>query len=241
MTAFGLIVFVAGVFAGGTAAVAGFGIGSLLTPLLALDMGMSLAVASVSIPHVTGTALRLFRLRSAIDRHVLLRFGILSAVGGLTGALLYTKLTNRALTMTLGILLVLTGISALLGWAQRWRPRRGAWVLGLLSGFFGGIAGNQGGIRAGAMMHFDLPPAAFVATATAVAMMVDLARMPVYVVRGGGAMAGEWPLIATATAGVILGTLMGERVLLRLPPDRFRKVVGSLILVLGAVLLFQAR
>ena len=240
MTVFGAIVFVVAVFAGGTAAIAGFGIGSLLTPLLALDVGMSVAVAAVSIPHITATGLRLYRLRSAVDRRVLVRFGVLSALGGLAGALLYTKASGRTLTIALGVLLILTGFSALLGWAQRWHPRRGAWMLGLLSGFFGGLAGNQGGVRAGAMMHFGLAPAAFVATSTAVAMLVDLARMPVYLA-SSAAWLSEWRLIAIATAGVIVGTLLGERILMRLSPERFRQVVGWLILALGVLLLIRAR
>lgn len=41
-----------------SAAVTGFGIGSLLTPLLALQVDTRLAVAAVSIPHVVGTELR---------------------------------------------------------------------------------------------------------------------------------------------------------------------------------------
>src|SRR5574337_446417 len=48
--------------AGGIASVAGFGIGSLLTPLFALRVGTRLAVAAVSVPHVLATALRFWRL-----------------------------------------------------------------------------------------------------------------------------------------------------------------------------------
>jgi len=63
---FAALVFLAGVLAGGIGAVAGFGIGSLLTPLLALETEFKVAVAAVSIPHVLGTALR-FRL---LRRHI---------------------------------------------------------------------------------------------------------------------------------------------------------------------------
>jgi uncharacterized membrane protein YfcA len=43
-----------GLIAGGISAVTGFGIGSLLTPVLALQVDTRLAVAAVSIPHVIG-------------------------------------------------------------------------------------------------------------------------------------------------------------------------------------------
>jgi uncharacterized membrane protein YfcA len=44
------------VLAGGIAAVTGFGIGSLLTPVPALQVDTRLA--AVSVPHVIGTAVR---------------------------------------------------------------------------------------------------------------------------------------------------------------------------------------
>ena len=41
------------------------------------------------------------------------------------------------------------------------------------------LAGNQGGLRAAGLLAVDLPPRAFLATGTAVALLVDLARTPV--------------------------------------------------------------
>jgi uncharacterized protein len=80
---FGLWVFVTALVAGGVAAVSGFGIGSPLTPLLAVRYGTKLAVAIVSIPHLVGTTARFVGLRRQLDRRVFLNFGILSAAGGL--------------------------------------------------------------------------------------------------------------------------------------------------------------
>src|SRR5438094_418926 len=48
----------AALVAGAIAAVAGFGIGSVLTPVLALQTGTKLAVAAIAIPHAIGTARR---------------------------------------------------------------------------------------------------------------------------------------------------------------------------------------
>jgi len=76
------------VIAGAIAAVSGFGIGSILTPLLQRHYDMRLAVAAVSVPHVIATAVRLWRLRHEVDAHVLKSFGVMSAAGGLTGAVL---------------------------------------------------------------------------------------------------------------------------------------------------------
>jgi len=231
-------VFVVAVLAGVTASLVGFGIGSLLTPLLAVSLGTPAAVAAVSIPHAIATALRCWRLRASIDRPVLTRFGILSAAGGLLGALVYTRLDVHALTPILGALLVITALAHLGGLVRRWHPR-GPMVslLGLGSGFFGGVVGNQGGLRAAALTSFALTPAAFVATSTATGLMVDAARMPVYVWATGARLLPLWPAIGAATVGVVIGTVAGERVLLGLSPQRFGVVVALAIGALGGWLL----
>jgi uncharacterized protein len=236
-----ILVWLASVAAGATAAVAGFGIGSLLTPLLALRLGTPLAVAAVALPHAAATVLRAWRLRRAVDWPLFRRFGLWSAAGGLAGALVFARLGGPALTRVLGALLILTAVSGLTGWAARVRlPVWATWILGLLSGFFGGVVGNQGGLRAGALLGLGLPPAAFVATSTMAGVVVDAVRAPVYVGRAGEAVLAVWPLVVAATTGTLLGTLLGERALLGLSPERFRRVVAALVGALGVWLLWQA-
>jgi uncharacterized membrane protein YfcA len=231
-------VFATGILSGATAAIAGFGIGSLLTPLLALHMDMGTAVAAVSIPHAVATSIRCWRLWDSIDWVVLRRFGLVSAAGSLAGALLYARLGGPALTAVLGFLLILTAVAGLSGWTSRVALSGLAVPLfGLLSGFFGGLAGNQGGMRAAALSAFQLAPLAFVATATATGVLVDAARAPVYLWHAGTALLPLAVPIAIATTGVVIGTIAGEKVLLSLSRDRFRVIVSVLIGLLGVWLL----
>ena len=161
----------------------------MLTPLLTASLGASLAVAAVSLPHAVATAVRCWRLRAHIAFDVLKRFGLLSAVGGLAGALLYTQLGPSVLGRVLGALLLMTAVAQWTGMAKRWRPVGPAVsMLGLASGLCGGVAGNQGGIRAAALASFGLGPRAFVATATATALLVDVARTPVYLWQAGNGL-----------------------------------------------------
>jgi uncharacterized membrane protein YfcA len=235
---FGLLFALVAVIAGGIAAVTGFGIGSLLTPALALQTGTKLAVAAVAVPHVVGTAQRFWLLRRHVDRRVLLGFGIASAVGGLAGALAHTRISSRGLAVVFGALVILAGLSELTGWIERVRWGRGAaWVAGLLSGALGGLVGNQGGIRSAAMLGFDVPKESFVATATAIALFVDGARLPVYLATEWDGVARVWPLVLTATAGVVVGTALGTRVLGRLPQRAFRRVLAVLLIALGGYMI----
>jgi uncharacterized membrane protein YfcA len=238
--AFLLAVLVVGVLSGATAAVAGFGIGSLLTPLFAMRLGMTTAVAAVAIPHAFATAVRCWRLRSSIDWRVLKSFGVLSAVGALIGALVYARVSNRVLTGVLALLLLATAVAGLTNWMQRWRPGRlVSGAFGLASGLFGGVAGNQGGLRSAALFAYPLAPLAFVATSTAAGLMVDAARMPIYVWRAGASLLPIATPVIVACVGVLVGTLLGERLLLGLSRERFRQIISVLIGLLGLWLLVR--
>ncbi len=233
-------VAVVAVLAGAVASVAGFGIGSLLTPVLSIELGTKLAVALISIPHFIGTGLRLWRLRAHVDRSVVLGFGIASAAGGLVGALFHAEAGSPLLAVVFGLLLILASTTELTGLARRVELTGvAAWLAGGLSGLFGGMVGNQGGIRSAALLGFHLSRHAFVATATAIALAVDVARMPVYFAVEGGRILREWPLLLIAVAGVVVGTLAGERVLGRIPERVFRTLVALLILALGVYMLIR--
>jgi uncharacterized protein len=177
------VVALAGFVAGSIASVTGFGIGSMLTPVLAARVGTRVAVAAVSIPHVLGTAVRFWLLRQKVDRRTFWRFGIASAAGGLVGALLHESRSNRALSIVFGCLLLFVACSELTVFMDRVRfGRAAAWIAGAVSGLSGGLVGNQGGIRSAVLLAFDVDKKAFVATATAVGLIVDTARLPVYIV-----------------------------------------------------------
>jgi uncharacterized membrane protein YfcA len=235
---FAFFVAIASVLAGGIASVAGFGIGSVLTPLFSTQLGAKVAVAAVSIPHVIGTAVRFWLLRGHVDRRIFIWFGITSAVGGLIGALLHAYASSRTLAVVFGCLLLFVGFSELTGFVNRVRlGRTSAWVAGGLSGMFGGMVGNQGGIRSAALLAFDTEKEAFVATATAVGLLVDAARMPVYVFTEGPSLALHWSVIAISIAGVVIGTVAGAHFLRRVPDRAFRTVVAFLLLGLGTWML----
>jgi hypothetical protein len=125
-------------------------------------------------------------------------------------------------------------------WSKRLRfEGAAAWLAGALSGIFGGLVGNQGGIRSAAMLGMRVSKESFVATATAIALVVDAARMPVYALMQGKQVLDIWPVLSLAIIGVVVGTIAGERVLRRIPEPLFRRVVSFIILALGISLLLH--
>jgi uncharacterized membrane protein YfcA len=122
---------------------------------------------------------------------------------------------------------------------MRFGPRTG-WIAGVLSGALGGLVGNQGGIRSAALLGYDLAPTTFVATATAAGLIVDAARMPVYLLVEHARLRPLLPMMTTASIGAVVGTFVGARVLSRIPASLFRSIVGALVLALGVYMFFRA-
>jgi uncharacterized membrane protein YfcA len=238
MMPFDALVAGVAVVAGAIAAVTGFGIGSLVTPVLAASIGTKTAVAIVAIPHFGATAFRLWGLRRQVDLAVLRTFGVASAAGGLIGALVHIVFGGPVLATILGVLLVFAGVSELTGLAGAMRfPGTTSIVAGALSGLFGGLVGNQGGIRSAALLRFGLSREALVATATASALLVDSARIPIYLVTSGAHMLSHGPAIVLLTGAVLLGTIIGAPILRRLPDPIFRRLLAILLIVLGVSLI----
>lgn len=233
-------VFIVALLAGGVASISGFGIGSLLTPLFALRMDLQLAVAAVSIPHLLGTAVRFGLIRKDLRKDVFISFGVWSAVGGLIGALLHNAANNPVLVIVFACLLLFAGAVGTFGLSQKMRfPPNVSWLAGLTSGAFGGLVGNQGGIRSAALLGFNLTKQEFVATATGIGLIVDGARMPVYFASRFSDLIQLWLPISVASAGVLLGTWLGKATLSKIPESIFKRVVSMIILVLGITMLFK--
>ena len=203
-----------------------------------MHFGTKLAVALAAVPHVIGTAVRFISLRQHVDRTVLIRFGILSAAGGLIGALLNTKGEQRLADHRFRRAAPLRRHHGHYRHREpdAVRPQDGVGC-GALSGLFGGLVGNQGGIRSGALLGFDLPKESFVATATAIALVVDAARLPVYFWSEGHDMVARSTIMIVATIGVVGGTLGGVRLLRRIPERIFRRAISAVILALGVYML----
>ena len=199
------------------------------------------AVAVLAIPHAWATSIRWLRLRRDIDGPTFRQFGIASAVGGLAGAALQSRLTSPTLTIVLAVLLAISGTTELVGRPLP-LPKTPTWRLagGLLSGLFGGLVGNQGGIRAAALLGFRLQPRQLVATATASALLVDAARVPIYFVTSGSVISTMVHLWVPVLVGVTIGTFLGVPILGRISTRVYRRLVGALLLLLAISLVFAA-
>lgn len=231
---FSFVLAFVSILAGGIAVISDVGIGSLITPLLSTRTGITTAIVGVAIAHFLGTILHCYLWRKYINKKVLLAFGIPSAAGGLLGAYLNANLNSVVLATIFAWLLIFFGAMGLSGLVKYFRlPSGVSWFVGIVSGVLGGLVGNQGGIRAASMLSFKLTGKQFIATAIAISLMVDIARIPVYVMLEREKIFSIWHFILVATVGVALGTFIGSRVLEKIPDKIYRLGISAIIFFIG--------
>jgi uncharacterized membrane protein YfcA len=134
--------------------------------------------------------------------------------------------------LVVGLLLVLFACAELLprlrdmAFPPRFQP-----LGGLLSGFFGGLAGMQGALRSAFLVKAGLRKEAYVASGAAIALLIDVSRLSVYsgiIVEQRGNI--DYGVLGAAVLAAFAGALAGNRYL--------PKVTMAGIKTLVAILLF---
>lgn len=234
----------------------GFGLGTLLMPAFALFFPADVAVTATAFVHGANSVFKSWLLYRSAARRVIVRFGlpaiataflgawVLSLLSGLDPLFGY-RLGDRQVEVTplelvLGLLILLFALVELLPVFHRleldpkWLP-----LGGVVSGFFGGLSGHQGALRAAFLTRLGLSPTEFAATQAVLALLVDLSRITMYVIaflRGtmrGFPGAAEWGPVIVASLCAFGGALLGRSLLTRMTVARLRWITGGLLLVVG--------
>lgn len=103
---------------------------------------------------------------------------------------------------------------------------------GALSGFFGGLSGNQGALRSAFLIKAGLSKEAFIATAVVVSTFVDFTRLSIYATRfTKSGLTENLTLVICATLAGIVGAYIGNKLLKKITL-RFLQVVIAIMLIL---------
>jgi uncharacterized membrane protein YfcA len=224
--------FTAGFVAEIVATMAGFGSSTLLMPVAILFFDFPTALLLVGIFHIAGSASRAAFFRNGLSRPILLAFGLPSLAFTILGAFLVRSTPEPVLKGSLGLFLVVyAAISLWLG--LRLRPTVPAMAAGgAVSGLLAGLIGTGGALRGAFLSAFQLPRDQYLANAAAIALAVDLARLPVYFGQGFS-KAVPWTYYPLLIGIAWAGAFVGRQLVTRVPQERFRQVVFALLLVVG--------
>jgi len=210
----------------------GFGIGTILTPAFAYFYDVKTAVFLVSIVHLANNMLKYSLFAKHVNKEILKRFGLISIAGAIGGSLLQGYMDREVVTILLAIVLIVVGISEFLPArytiqiARKYDP-----IGGLLSGLLGGLIGNQGAIRSAYLLGYRLEKEVFIGTATAISVVIDLSRIPVYVFNQSEQLETAGLNLVLIIGVAFVGTLIGKEVLKKISLERFRIIVAVFVII----------
>jgi len=234
----------------------GFGLGTLLLPVFALFFPLPLAVGATAIVHLANNLFKLILVGRHASGPVILRFGVPAIPAAFVGAIVLLQISGRTPLVTyhlggrafdltwiglaMGTLITIFSLADLLSWfddlsvARKWLSAGGA-----ISGFFGGVSGHQGALRAAFLSNCGLSRDAFIGTSVVCAILVDLTRLGVYglTVFQHDATGLQEPktqsLLLAATLAAFVGSFLGARLVKKVTLETVRRIVGALLLLLG--------
>ncbi|MDD2906482.1 MAG: sulfite exporter TauE/SafE family protein [Sulfurimonas sp.] len=228
----------------------GFGLGTLLMPIVAIFFPPAIAIAITAVVHFANNILKFFLVAKNADAKVLLYFGVPAVIFAFLGAYLLGFLSaievlyeymlfDKSFVVTpikfvIGVLILFFVLIELLPYFskmsvnKKWLP-----LGGILSGFFGGLSGNQGAFRSMFLLKAGLNKESFIATGVVLAVMVDSARMFIYKESFLQSSDIEWQMVVVATIAAFLGTIVGNKLLKKVSIEFIRALVSILLTIIS--------
>lgn len=248
-----LISFVA-LFASLMTFFSGFGLGTILTPFLILFFPTEVAIALTGIVHLLNNFFKIGLVGKSINWEIGLKFGLVAIIGAYLGAELLTYLSGDVVLYTYSIqskefnitLIKLIIALLMIGFAlfeiipqlkNIQFDRNKIYVGGIISGFFGGLSGNQGALRSAFLIRFGLTKEAFIATGILIACFIDVTRLSMYFSRLSSINIEEnLIMLISAVLSAFLGAYLGSKLLKKVTLEFVQWTVSIMIFTLAICL-----
>lgn len=232
----------------------GFGLGTLLVPVFGFFFPIEMAILLTAIVHFLNNIFKLFLLGQKANKQALLAFGIPAIVFAFVGAYLLSFLntiqpigsytlgshtfTLLPIKLCIGLILLFFALFEIIpSWSQLTFDKKYLPLGGMLSGFFGGLSGMQGALRAAFLIRAGLTKESYIGTGVVIACLIDLSRMGVYVQNWSqNAENIAYPLVICATLSAFLGAFIGNRLLEKVTLKSIQLLVALLLMVFAVLL-----
>tara|TARA_B100001250_G_C19776568_1_gene779828 strand:- start:1184 stop:1912 length:729 start_codon:yes stop_codon:yes gene_type:complete len=235
------LAFVGAFFAAALTVPAGFGLSTILTPMVLLMMGPHEAVAVVAVIHGAHNAGKFVALRNSVDFSAFRRYGVWLVVGAVIGATLQSKVPQDPLLALIGAFLILLPLLTLSeSWTGLRIPEANDRIGGFGSGFMGGLSGHQGAIRAMFLTRRLPDKMTYAATASVLALCVDLSRIPVYLFFRPEEIVEHFQITILLVVAALLGVRAGKRWLESMKSEWIHNLVMSGIVGSGVFYIYES-
>ena len=235
------LAFVVAFLAAALTVPAGFGLSTMLTPMVLLIMGPHEAVAVVAVVHGAHNAGKFLALRDSVDFSAFRHYGIWLVLGAVIGATLQSKVPQSPLLALIGAFLILLPLLTLSeSWTGIRIPEANDRIGGFGSGFMGGLSGHQGALRAMFLTRRLPDKMAYAATASVLALCVDLSRIPVYLFFRPEEIVEHFQITILLVVAALLGVRAGKRWLESMKSEWIHNLVMSGIVGSGVFYIYES-
>lgn len=211
---------------------AGFGSSTIFLPIALFFFDFRAALILVAIFHMSGNIGRITFFRHGLNRELLMKFGMPSVILTFIGALLVDHISQPVLKIILGTFLLSYVALSFSRPGMSVKPTlRNNIFGGSISGFFAGLIGTGGALRASFLTSYNLEKSVYISTAAAISLAVDISRIPVYLA-SGYLPQDYYYFVPVLFVLAIAGSFIGKRIVSKVPQKKFRTFV---LLVIGAV------
>ncbi|MEK9178426.1 MAG: sulfite exporter TauE/SafE family protein [Patescibacteria group bacterium] len=231
-----LLTFLAGIV--GT--VTGFGISTVMVPVVLLFLPLTETLLLVGVIHWFGDLWKMYFFKHGIDWRLLFFFGIPGIIMASYGASLTLKLPEIFLSRTVGALIIFYVIFILLKPEFRIKGTPVAAIFGGAgSGFLGGLTGVGGGaLRAVVLTAFNVPKSVYIFTSGLLGAVIDASRIATYYLGGTRINSSLTMGLLIFIPASFVGAFIAKRIVNKIPQDKFRVVVSVFLFVVGVKLFF---
>lgn len=220
--------------------VSGFGLSTIMVPVLSLFYHFPVVLLFVGVIHLFGDIWKVIFFRKGVDWKLILYFGIPGIVFSYVGASLFISSPEVLLKKLLGGFLLVYVIFLFLKYT--WKipaTKRTSMAGGSLSGFFAGLFGVGGAVRGAFLSVFNLPKEKYIFTSGMIALFIDITRITKYLTGGSRLPENLFLILLLAIPISLAGAFVAKKVVHKISQKYFRIVIAVFLDLIATKFLFM--
>lgn len=229
-----ILLLAGGAFVASTlAAVAGFGGAAVLLPILVLVFGVRDAIPILTVAQLIGNLSRVGFNRRELDLPVVGWFALGGVPAALIGGFLFASAPLSFLTRLLGIFLITVVVYRHASKGATLRlPLRAFAMLGAVFSFLSALLGSVGPIMIPFFLAYGLVKGALIGTEALATVVMHVTKLVAY--RSTAILTTTSIMVGLALGSImILGSLVGKKILDRLPERLFVLLIEATLIIAG--------
>ncbi len=232
----------------------GFGLGTILMPVIAIFFPIEIAIGITAIVHLSNNLFKFVMFWKSANLEILMKFGIPAMIFSLIGAYLLNNLLDFqpvykyelfGIIAKVTIIKIIIGLIIILFVILESLPKFSSMQInnkflplgGALSGFFGGLSGHQGALRSMFLIKSELNQISYIATGVILAVIVDLTRLPIYFNNYSNNLEVDYKLILTVTFISFVGSYFGAKFIKKVTYISIKYIVSSLLTLIALLMI----